>query len=744
MDINRLFIIIFLLMTNICFSQVSGIVVDNKTNQPLEGVAIILKPHNKWTITKKDGSFNINIEKFPITLEFSFLGKKKEFLTLEQSTDDLKIKLKTDDLKIDEVVVTAKTKKESTGSNIVIGKQAINLVQAQSLANVMQLMPGATFTETNLNHRQLLSIRSAYFNEKTQYNTFGDYLSTSNDQYYLNNTFGVSYVVDDVPLNNDVNLSGGKGLQYGIFSSIEDNSSVGRGVDLKNLSTNNIESIEVVQGISSARHGNHTSGLVKIIRAKGASPAKINTTLREGSYSIDFSKGFKLPKNKGFLNMSIDYLHSNKDPRFSISKFDRVTANTSWSFKKNGKIKNIFNASFGSNFNTYNIRETKFSSRKKRNDRKNFRFSNSNSLYFNNKFIDEFSTTFSINYSINKVFSAIFTSYGGKPIFGQYSEGTYQANYTPVAYWSSRIVENKPFTFFGRAEAYKILDFKNSTLNINTGVSLNVNKNFGKGDLNTSENISTSSGARTEGSTGYRNINFNDFLPTELRFSAYITAKINSYFFNKKWITDLGVRYDNYNSQATFSPRVNFALHFNKKIKTRFGFGLFSKAPSLQSLYPADIYYDFLIADYRTNNYSFALGHTFVRNYKTEGLKPSRALKYETGVDLNLKSANISLTAYCNKQYNGFTTIKNLEIANLPTFDFTFYPNKIPDYTLSGYRPVLLDYATPTNNLESKNYGIELLMATKKIKSINTSFSFSGSYRYTKNYQIKSIIDIIP
>lgn len=734
MDLKYILLVLVLTFSSLSYSQIKGTVLDTESSLPISEAVINIKPYNKWTVTDKNGQFNIAVKKLPVTLEFTFLGKKKVSLLVKEIKSNLIIRLADNNLNLDEVVVTAKNKEESTGSNLVLGKQAISLVQAQSVADVMQLIPGNSISESNLHQRQLLRLRTAFFNDASRRNVDnGLGLAANNNQFLLNNTFGVGYVIDDIPINNDVNLTGFRGLKYGGFNNINENSSVNRGLDLKNLSLNNIESIDIVQGISSARYGNHNSGLVKINRSHGAQPFSLNTTLRGGAYNVSLSKGYKLSKEKGFLNLGLDFLRSNADPRSTIKNYDRLTFNSSWSYRKPNKTRNLLSFSYAQNINAFNIEETTVSRRKHKNDSKRFRLSNTNTTYFNNSFIDNITSTISLDYSENRTLNASYTSDGGKPILGALDEGTYQASYTPISYWATEEVDNKPLSFFTRIEAQKIFDFNNTILKVDLGTSFSINKNFGNGNIGSSNELNTQYDISSDGGIGFRNINFNDYFPADKRFSSYLTTNINSKIFGKKWITDLGLRYDNYNKHSILNPRLNTKIHLSNKLKFRTGFGIFSKAPSLQSLYPGNLYYDYLIADFRTNSYSFALAHTFVRRFTNKNLKPSRTIKYEAGIDFNTKSIKTSLTFYYNKLRDGFTSKKNFEIGRLPTYDFTFYPDRVPDYTLSGHKPVLLNYSTAVNALKSENIGLELLINTGKIKEINTSFSLSAAYRNTLN-----------
>lgn len=716
------------------YAQITGKVLNKETKLPLENVLVQNIDNLQWTLTNFDGSFYIETQTLPTTLKFHLLGKIDTLITYKKLSSNKVIMLSNDNLTINEITVNAKRKKLNTGSNIVLEKQAINLVQAQSLADVMQLIPGKNISESQLHERQLLTLRTAIFSNNSKFNnTQGLDDNRNNNPFLINNSFGIGYVIDDVPINNNVNLTGSRGTTMGIFSSnLTENNSVGLGLDLKNISLDNIESIDIVQGISSARYGDHNTGLIKINKAHGFTPYKINTTLKGGSFQINMTKGFELPKNNGFINLGIDYLQSNEDPRNPISNFDRINSNVSWTYKEKGKLENNLTFSYSQSLNGDNTITNTTVVRSSKIDMKRFRLSNTGTKYFNNSFFNKLTSIILLDFSTNETSRSILLNNGGKPILNGLLDGTYETDYTLPVYTSIQNIDNKPFSFFSRLETQKRIETQKNTLfNITTGITLGIDKNFGKGNYSEIDE-QFSNGVTTSGGPQIRNTNFNDIVPTDIKFSAYTTANIKSSLFSKKWITDIGVRYDNYNNQSSISPRLNTAIHFNQKLKTRFGIGLFAKSPSIQTLFPGKVYYDYLIDDFRTNTYSFALGHTFVREYKNLRIKPSKTVKFETGIDYSANFFNVSLTGYYNQQYDGYTNLRTFEIAELPEFDYTFYPDKKPDYIQIGTNKTILNYNKPTNALKAENLGVELILNTKKIKSINTSFNATASYRFTK------------
>lgn len=92
-----------------------------------------------------------------------------------------------------------------------------------------------------------------------------------------NNALGTAIVVDGTPISNDANMQVFSTARSGSSSSVQqvsmnDQTTSGRGVDLRQISPDNIESIEVIRGIPSVEYGNLTSGAVIINTKAGVTP----------------------------------------------------------------------------------------------------------------------------------------------------------------------------------------------------------------------------------------------------------------------------------------------------------------------------------------------------------------------------------------------------------------------------------------------------------------------------------------
>ncbi len=85
-----------------------GVVLDQKTNESLIAVNIYNQSETVGTFSDIDGSFEINITRWPATLIFSYLGYDNYSLTLNEApTQALEIKMQTNALRLPDIEVIA-------------------------------------------------------------------------------------------------------------------------------------------------------------------------------------------------------------------------------------------------------------------------------------------------------------------------------------------------------------------------------------------------------------------------------------------------------------------------------------------------------------------------------------------------------------------------------------------------------------------------------------------------------------
>src|SRR5690606_7993526 len=96
------------------------------------------------------------------------------------------------------------------------------------------------------------------------------------------------------------------------------------GVDMRTLSTNDIEDVEIIRGIPSASYGDLSSGLVLINRKSGKTEWQSRLKIDGFSKLYYLAKGFQLRKNWS-INTSLDFLNAKADPRIMHENYKRFS-----------------------------------------------------------------------------------------------------------------------------------------------------------------------------------------------------------------------------------------------------------------------------------------------------------------------------------------------------------------------------------------------------------------------------------
>ena len=103
-------VIILLLFVNIIFAQVvtiKGTVLDRKTNEPIDGASVYFDNTTIGTISKSDGSFNIEKDNtIKAALVISFLGYQKVVIDNPEPNKSYKVLIEEEAFSLDEVVIT--------------------------------------------------------------------------------------------------------------------------------------------------------------------------------------------------------------------------------------------------------------------------------------------------------------------------------------------------------------------------------------------------------------------------------------------------------------------------------------------------------------------------------------------------------------------------------------------------------------------------------------------------------------
>lgn len=691
---------------------VKGRVIDSKTKAPLYYTVVNLKGTHIYDLTEEDGTFELKgIKEGRYTMLVSVLGyePQERVMDIKSSIKGLNIKLNPSSLDLKEVRVTAKASQSKSGSTTYkIGNQAIQQIQPMSVNDILQLVPGNKIGSTDYSQAAQVNLRNV------------------GDEALQNvNSFGTAIIIDNNQLSNDANMQ----VYNSSLGESGGTSVANKGIDLRDIPASNIESVEVVSGVASAKYGNITSGAVIIKRKAGMTPWRVNLNSTPGSYQTGINKGFRL-KSGGFLNADFDYIYSNNNNTSRKKYYQRISSGLRWTREFSKKLSWTNNASFNYGFSFDGDRSDPdeiieiFSTE---NRSHNYSLSNTGSL----NILGRTNYAISVNYT-NQYTNRKSIEDGPIPIIESLTEGTYYTTYSPLSFEMNTELYGAPLNINGRFDTEQIFNTGNIKHNTNIGLEYTYNRNFGKGKvLDNNGSVASITGP------GSRETKFNN-IPASKTYSLYMQDDINITGENAIYLLKLGARY-NYMLEKyhLLSPRISASARFFEKFRIRAAYGISYKAPSMLQLHPAPTYFDLINIGHYANEESrqLAVVTTYIHQPQNEQLDPSRGETFEGGFDYQHKDWSFRLTAFQKKITDGISTHSLLKAYEKEIWEVTQeYPDRQPLVAPSGNSIYVSGKMnTYSNVLDSKTTGLELTASFPKIKATNTRFSLSGSYLRTNS-----------
>ncbi len=712
---------------------ISGVIQDGRNDSNVSNVRITDESTGLWTVSDENGNFSLNYNP-GAKLIFSKSGWMSESMVYNTVPKDrVQIKLFPVSIRIPEVKISAK---KDNFSSIEISEEALQKTQSFSLGDVLQQLPGQYIQPINNTEMKNIVLRTA--------NTQSVINSSAYDQDFGNKAFGTQLMINDVTVSNNSNMQDFNAAYNNPFTTgFNLTNSKGNvtpaqpnyGVDLRQIPTEDIEKIEVIAGVPDAKYGDLTSGLIKVETKIGQRPLQFQASIVEGTYQAGASKGFLLNKKGDAINASFNYMNSTSDPRFSDVTYERFTANLGWAFTNKSKsIRNRMTLNVSSDTNEGQGGEDEYHGIYINAKNQSYSLTNNTNLKFRNSWLKTFNANIGVNYADQSSMRRNFLNSASKPYGTSLTDDVYYANYTPSQYFNYNYVDGKPLNIFLDMDVNSIYKTNSNWIhNLSLGINYRYSDNFGTGRYGT---VGQFAGISTVGATsnGTREYNYSDNVLSMSQFAVYMQDNIFKKFANQNVLNaNLGVRYDLQNNYSTVSPRVNASYRI-KNIKLRGGIGLSTKAPSLNQVYTGPRYIDILLGDYRLPGvYSVAIMQTVVTPANNADLKPSKSWRSELGFDLNLPFANLALTGYNNFLFDGFTSYSN--VLNLPKakVEVTATGTELPTFEIVGTENYRFLQTLQTNGYDSRDLGLEMMLAFKKIESLNLSIGLKGAYTHTKS-----------
>jgi hypothetical protein len=725
---------------------VSGKIISSKDKNPIEFATVSLPDNELWAITDEKGDFtlkNVPVGKTILTAYCLGYVKTTFEIDVKDNISNLTLSLPENNLALNEVVVTAQQGTSNLTSSYIIDRTTLDHAQVLNVTDITSLLPGGKSTgDTHL--------------AVSDDNRFA---LRSGSSEFGNASFGTAVEIDGVRLQNNSEFN------------------VTNGVSTRNVSTINIESIEVITGIPSVEYGDLSNGIVKINTRKGRSPYIVEMATKPNTKQIALSKGFSLGTKGGTLNTSLEHTKSISKLESPYTSYDRniLSLNYSTVFNQSNNQPITLNIGFTGNIGGYNSEEDPDSfvdTYEKMRDntyRGNFKLN----WLLNKSWITNLEFLGSVNYSdkllkenVNRNSSssqaAIHTTEEGYFIATPYEENpNAPIILLPSGYWYElSYTDNKPINYSAKLKADWVRKFGSVTNKLMIGAEFDRTGNRGRKLYY--DDMKYAPTWREKEYTPYMN---NIALYAENK----LTLPVNN---TSTLLLTTGVRSDityiknsEYGTVQSFSPRLSAKYIFwekpNKTIRELSmyaGWGKAVKLPSFEILYPLSTYSDKLAFAPGTPED----GNTFYAYY----VKPSKAIynsdlkwqysnQAELGINANIKGAKISISGYLNRTYNPYLatnvyTPYSYKLTDQRTLEGVVIPEKDRVYSIDQITGIVtvsdktgthasqqLEYMTRntyhsnikyTNGSKVERSGIDWAVDFAQIQSLRTSIRLDGNY----------------
>lgn len=270
-------------------------------------------------------------------------------------------------------------------------------------------------------------------------------------------------------------------------------SSQNSGIDLRSLSTNHYDRIEIEQGISSASEGNLSAGAIRLHPKRGVTPL-------EGRIKFDplfklayVGKGFALGTGKeSSLHAGADIVDYRSDPRERLERYLRATGQLSYSFHKAlGSKGDIFDvvASLQQTASVQNSRTDELIEEMDERYRTQYYRT---TFTVNAQWTPHFDAFSKVSWraSLDYTYDLLDRKYlylsGRGPAFMPISRemGLQEGEFLPTSYYSFYQIDNQPLSFYTHLSAESFLRFFSPLQQtFQYGVEYAIAKNFGDGAI---------------------------------------------------------------------------------------------------------------------------------------------------------------------------------------------------------------------------------------------------------------------
>ncbi len=598
------------------------------------------------------------------------------------------------------IVVTA-VEAKGPGTISQLSASTIEHTQPVTLSDLSQLLPGGLTGNSGIGTPQYFMIREIT-------------LTNGYDNTNPNAARGTQLWVDGSPLYYNTEIS-----------------SPYEGYDTRFVSLNQVEEAEVVRGIPSARYGNLTHGLVKLKTRQGEMPFSVSIRYNPNLKQYMVGKGFRISPQGHTLNLTGDYMSQGTFHTGGL----RVANQYHWMPGGTPLDLNLLYTARAGKGKTFASEGDHT-----RSERMDQRLSLQSEWKPGRKGLQKLSLridgswqrTWHNLHRVNSASRSLFTD--------KRENGEWEAYLLPFSYAFDLTNENVPI--YLETELIASTSFplrEGSVLELNAGLSWRSEGNRGEG---------TDFDSRTPPAASVRPRSYRE-MPFLHAVNGFAEANYKGPHFQlQAGLRYMGLKSRDYAWIKKVEPRINLQwtpwLSDGYKWSLKAGAGLVGAMPTLDMLYPEEVFsapVSFYYNDSQAGGYSLGIQtlHTSgeIRN---RSLKPTVNRKLEAGMVWVSPFVNLDVTAFFEKQTNGFSSSSSSYVPfSYREYDYITTPGLQPIYRdgqvwVNGeavpYREKY-DYTSLTivsNSLNRKKHGVEVVADFGTFAPLRTSLNISGAW----------------
>lgn len=740
-------------------------VADRTSSDPLAGARVSIDMPPLSAATDAEGICRLQTGRASVTVTVETEGYRLWSKSLKLVSDTLiDVGMEPRSMTLGEVVVTAK-EKSSVSSTTRIDRSAMEHLQPTSFTDLLELLPGNVSRNPDMS-----SVNSITLRETGTLNASGNRYSSSD---YAITSLGTLFMVDGAPLNTDAGMQS-EGLTVSDSSSPAAGAlTTNKGVDMRTIGTDNVESVEIVRGIPSAEYGNLTSGLVNIKRIRRTTPLTMRFKADSHSLLLSAGKGVGFYGDRHILNFDIGYLSSSSDPRILTDGYTRVTASARANMK--------FYSAMGTTVWNYGLDYTAGIDRSRIDPDLNYRrIDEFRSSYGRVAFNSNLTMTFNPGAGIDVLHMSVSASFERErlrrlkevslsratvaPLSMEPGESI--GEYLPANYVASYLSDGRPFSMFVKMLAKGNVATGIVRHNLKGGGEWTMAKNFGRGQVyDLSRPLS---GSWTSRPRAYRDVPAVNVLSFFAEDNMVLSAGDSELELQAglRSIQLPGISKDYYLSGKVYlDPRLNIVWRLpeinaaGKSLKFYLGagYGVTTRMPTADYLYPQCSYADFLQLNYfdaTDQSRSLVSLMTYVNDATNYSLRPSRNRKLEIRLGMEWGPFTLQASMFSERMTDGFRYSAAYAPYSYKKYDSSVIsPGSTPQIEAIPYEKtvVLSGYRYASNGTRIDKQGVEFTISTVRWQPVHTALTINGAWlktRYSNSQDLFSpvsdVVDGVP